>query len=96
MVPAEAMAHGTPAIVPDHGGVRGAVSAEGSRGGLVFRAWDSGDLAQQIRRLLTDDELWRSLARAAPRVADYYSVANLADRMLAHLEIRQPRRANAA
>ena len=51
----------------------------------MFRCWDSGDLADRIEQLFDDEVLYQRLASAAPRVADYYSVARLADRMLAHL-----------
>ena len=97
MVPVEAMAQGTPAIVPDTGGVAGVIragdgdSAGGLRGpeeaGLRFRSWDSGDLASKIELLLDDDELHQRLASAGPRVAEYYSVQRLADRVLAHLDV---------
>lgn len=85
MVAVEAMAHGTPAVVPDYGGIASAIEADGMVGGLRFRTWDSADLARQIELLLTDDKLHRRLAEAGPKVAAYYSVAKLADRMLAHL-----------
>ena len=85
MVAVEAMAHRTPAIVPDHGGIAAAIEADDEVGGLRFRSLDSGHLAEQIERLLTDDDLHRHLAEAGPRIAGYYSVRNLADRVLAHL-----------
>jgi glycosyltransferase involved in cell wall biosynthesis len=85
MVAVEALAHRTPAIVPDHGGIAAAIEANGECGGLRFRAWDSGHLAEQIERLLTDDDLHRRLVEAGPRIAEHYSVRNLADRVLAHL-----------
>ncbi len=87
MVPVEAMAHGTPAVVPDSGGIASAIAANGRTGGVLFRAWDSADLAEQIGRLLVDDDLHRRLADAGPTVAAHYSVENLADRVLAHLEL---------
>jgi glycosyltransferase involved in cell wall biosynthesis len=87
MVPVEAMACGTPAIVPDYGGVATAISANGEVAGLHFRAWDSGHLAQQMARLLEDDELYRRLSQAGPRVADHYSVSQLVDRVLKHVEV---------
>jgi glycosyltransferase involved in cell wall biosynthesis len=90
MVPVEAMAQGTPAIVPDTGGVAGVIRA-GEQGrepaGLTFRSWDSGDLASKIEQLLDDDALHGRLSAAGPRVAEYYSVQRLADRVLAHLGI---------
>jgi glycosyltransferase involved in cell wall biosynthesis len=85
MVPVEALAQGTPAVVPDHGGVASAIRANGEEGGLLFRSWDSGDLALQIGRLLDDDKLWQQLSEAGLRVARYYSVQQLGDRMLVHL-----------
>ncbi len=85
MVPVEALARGTPAIVPDSGGVAQTIEAEGRVAGLRFRAWDSGDLADQIARMVTDEALHQSFVQAAPYVAQYYSVKRLGDRMLAHL-----------
>ncbi|MCI0631576.1 MAG: glycosyltransferase family 4 protein [Phycisphaerales bacterium] len=87
MVAAEAAAHGTPAIVPDYGGVACAIEANGEMAGLRFKVWDSGDLADQIARLLDDEPLRRKLADAGPGVAEYYSVENLADRVLAHIGV---------
>ncbi len=50
------------------------------------------DLAEQIARLLQDDKLHRRLSEAGPRVAAYYSVSNLADRVLDHMQLpREPR-----
>ena len=89
MVAVEALAHRTPAIVPDYGGVASAIEADGAIGGLRFRAWDSADLAQQIERLLTDDTLYRRLSEAGPRVAAHFSVQKLADRILAHLSVAE-------
>ena len=85
MVPVEAMAHGTPVVVPDYGGVAGAIQAEGETGGLHFRAWDSADLADKIATITKDDDVHRRLSEAGPRVAAYYSVENLADRVLTHI-----------
>ena len=87
MVAAEAAAHGTPAIVPDYGGVASAIEANGECAGVRFGAWDSGDLAQQIARLLNDPILHAKLSDAGPRVAEHYSIANLADRVLTHLAL---------
>jgi glycosyltransferase involved in cell wall biosynthesis len=85
MVAVEAAAHGTPSIVPDYGGIAGAIEAPGAVAGLRFRTWDSADLAQQLERILTDDALHRSLSEAGPRVAAHYSVPRLADRVLTHM-----------
>jgi glycosyltransferase involved in cell wall biosynthesis len=95
MVPVEAMSHGTPAIVPNYGGVATAISANGEAGGLHFNAFDSGHLAQQMARLLVDDQLRARLSEAGPRVAEYYSVSNLADRVLEHVEVQPPKQSTA-
>ena len=87
MVAVEAQAHRTPAIVPDYGGIASVIEANGSVGGLRFRTWDSGDLAEQIQRVVTDDELYNRLSKAAPLVAAYFSVENLADRVLRHMNL---------
>jgi glycosyltransferase involved in cell wall biosynthesis len=87
MVAVEALAHRTPVLVPDYGGIASAVEADGAVGGLRFRTWDSADLADQMQRLLTDDKLHRKLSEAGPRIAAYYSVQNMADRVLAHLDL---------
>ena len=60
-------------------------TVDGEVGGLHFRIWDSGDLADKLATLLTDRETWRKLGEAGPRIARYYSVPNLADRILTHL-----------
>lgn len=91
MVPVEAMSQGTPAIVPNYGGVADAISANGETAGLRFNVWDSGHLAHRMAQLLEDDQLHSRLSEAGPRVAKYYSVSNLVDRLLEHLDI-QPQR----
>ncbi|MBS0260492.1 MAG: glycosyltransferase family 4 protein [Planctomycetes bacterium] len=85
MVPIEAMAQGTPVVVPDQGGVAGLVQVAQSVGGLRFRTWDSGDLAQQIERLLRDTRLCQDLSQGALQIADYYSVTRMGDRVLDHM-----------
>ncbi len=85
MVPVEALAHGTPVVVPDYGGIADAIGANGEIGGLHFQTWDSADLAAQMARIVKDDDLHRRLSDTGPRVASYYSVPNLADRVLDHL-----------
>jgi glycosyltransferase involved in cell wall biosynthesis len=87
MVAAEAAAHGAPAIVPDYGGVASAIEANGEIAGLRFKVWDSGDLANQIAKLLDDRELHARLSAAGPRVAEYFSIENLADRVLDHIRL---------
>ena len=85
MVAAEAMAHGTPVVVPAYGGVADVLEANGACGGLRFEAWNSGDLANQLARLIEERGLWQKLASDGPRVAEYFSIPRLADRVLAHL-----------
>ena len=87
MVPVEAMSYGTPVVVPDYGGVASIIEAEGHVGGIQFRVWDSGDLADKIQSLIEDRAQWQQLADAGPKVAEYYSVAKLTDRVLNHLEL---------
>jgi glycosyltransferase involved in cell wall biosynthesis len=82
MVAAEAMSHGTPVLVPDQGGITEAVSCNGIAGGLIFKSWDTADLAAQLKRLLTDDELHARLSASAPAVAANFSVAKMADNVL--------------
>jgi glycosyltransferase involved in cell wall biosynthesis len=84
MVPVEAMAQGTPALVPDSGGVADLIYVAGRQGGLRFRSWDSGDLAHQIERLLTDTALHACLAADAPLVADHFSIERMGERTLDH------------
>jgi glycosyltransferase involved in cell wall biosynthesis len=85
MVPVEAMAQGTPAIVPDTGGVAALIQSAGRQGGLRFRTWDSGDLAYHMERLLTDTALHSRLAADAPHVAESFSVERMGERVLDHL-----------
>ncbi|MEE8153825.1 MAG: hypothetical protein V3T53_02570, partial [Phycisphaerales bacterium] len=46
---------------------------------------DSADLADKIATITKDDDVHRRLSEAGPRVAAYYSVENLADRVLTHI-----------
>jgi len=85
MVPIEAMAQGTPVLVPDRGGVASLVEINGRRAGLRFRTWDSGDLANQLERLLTDATLRAALASDACRIAAHFSVEKMGERVLDHL-----------
>ena len=85
MVPVEAAALGTPAIVPDYGGVRNTIQAGEKVCGVRFRAWDSGSLANAMADVVTDTEKWEQMSRNGPAVADYYSVKRLGDRVLNHL-----------
>jgi hypothetical protein len=87
MVPIEAMAQATPVIVPDQGGVAGLTKVGEARGGLRFQTWDSGDLARQIEQLCSDAKVHADLSEGALRIADYFSVARMGDRILDHLEL---------
>ncbi|RPI90995.1 MAG: glycosyltransferase [Planctomycetaceae bacterium] len=87
MVPVEAMAQGTPVLVPDLGGVSGLVSAGGAEGGLRFGCWDSGSLACQLGRLLCDEACHARLANGAQTVAEHFSVERLGERVLTHLDL---------
>ncbi len=87
LVPVEAMSCGTPVIVPDSGGVSQVIRSDGIVGGLTFRELDSGDLADQIERVLSDEALRRNLRDAAPRVAATHSLETMTDRLLAHMDL---------
>jgi glycosyltransferase involved in cell wall biosynthesis len=89
MVAAEAMSRGTPVLVPDLGGITEAIQWEGRAGGLTFRAWDSADLARQLKRLVTDNALHRELASCARPIASNFTVERITDHVLEHLGITQ-------
>lgn len=93
MVPVEALACGTPVIVPDTGGVSGVIRAGASVAGLNFRSWDTQHLADQLQRMISDSELHQQLTAATLTVADHFSVEKLGDRVLDHLGL--PRWPNA-
>lgn len=52
---------------------------------MTFQSWDSGDLARQIERLLTDVKLHSELSAAAPKIAAQYSIELFTDRTLRHM-----------
>jgi glycosyltransferase involved in cell wall biosynthesis len=85
MVAAEAMSFGTPVLVPNLGGITEVIEIDGRRGGLSFEAWNTTDLAAQLERLLKDDGLHAELAGNARGLAEKFSVANMTDRVLAHM-----------
>jgi glycosyltransferase involved in cell wall biosynthesis len=88
LVVAEAMSHGAPMLVPDYGGI-GEVIRDGENvGGLLFRAWDSGDLATQLERLLLDRPLHRRLAGNTRTIASRFTVDNMTDAVLKLLATR--------
>jgi glycosyltransferase involved in cell wall biosynthesis len=92
LVVAEAMSHGTPVLVPDYGGIGEVIRQNGKAGGLTFRAWDSGDLAVQLERLLVDKVLHRALSANTRAIAARFSLDNMTDDVLAHVGIVVPRR----
>jgi len=85
MVAAESMSHGTPVLVPDIGGITESIEVDGQRGGLTFRSWDSADLANQLERLLTDDQLHGELSANTRSIAANFTVEKMTDRILEHL-----------
>ncbi len=68
----EAWRVGTPVVVSDVGGPAEIVDHEVT--GLHFQDGDASDLAQSIDRLASDRHLRRSLAEAAKKRANHYSV----------------------
>ncbi|HEY1921426.1 MAG TPA: glycosyltransferase family 4 protein [Tepidisphaeraceae bacterium] len=88
LVAAEAMSHGAPVIVPDQGGVGEMIGKGDCAGGLTFRAWDSRDLADQIGRMVSDDELHARLAANTRKLAANYDVEAMTDRVLEHMGIK--------
>jgi glycosyltransferase involved in cell wall biosynthesis len=92
LVVAEAMSHGAPVLVPDYGGIGEVIRQGGKAGGLTFRAWDSGDLACQLERLLVDKALHRGLVANTRAVAAHFSLDNMTDDVLAHMGIGEQRR----
>ena len=87
MVAAESMSHGTPVLVPDIGGITESIEVDGQRGGLTFRSWDTADLANQLERLLTDDQLHRQLSANTRAIAANFTVERMTERILEHLGI---------
>jgi glycosyltransferase involved in cell wall biosynthesis len=85
MVAAETMSHGTPVIVPDLGGITESIQSDGKFGGLTFKVWNTQDLAEQLRRLLTDAALYAVLAGNTRGIARNFSVEVMTDRVLGHL-----------
>ena len=87
MVPVEAAAFGTPAIVPNYGGIQETVQVDDLQCGLHFEAFDSGDLADKIESLLTDHDLYKRLSADGPKIAEHYSIQNITDRLLQHMTL---------
>lgn len=87
LVVAEAMSHGAPVLVPDYGGIGEVIRQGDKSGGLTFKAWDSGDLARQLERLLVDKALHRGLVANTRAVAARFSLDNMTDDVLQHMGI---------
>lgn len=85
MVPVEAMAQGTPVIVPDLGGISKLIEAGGHVGGVTFSCWDTGSLATQLENLLLNETVHAELARGSRKVAEHFSIENMGARVLSHL-----------
>lgn len=84
---AEAMSQGTPVLVPDQSGLAELVCDGNKAGGMVFRNWDSGDLACQLGHLLANRVLHRELARNARLLAARFSADGMVERVLQHLGV---------
>ncbi len=82
MVPVEAMAQGTPVVVPDRGGVSELPFFNEEQAGLNFRMWDTVDLSTQLARLLNDESFYKSCSEQARSIANNYSVSEVSDRIL--------------
>jgi glycosyltransferase involved in cell wall biosynthesis len=87
MVAAETMSHGTPVIVPDLGGITESIRDGQREGGLRFKVWDTHDLADQMERMLKDNELHSTLAGNARAVAEKFSVEKMTDQVLEHMGV---------
>jgi glycosyltransferase involved in cell wall biosynthesis len=89
LVAAEAMSHGTPVVVPDYGGITEVIRQDDKAGGLTFKTWNSGDLARQIERMLTDAPLHKRLAENTRSIAEKFSAGQMTDRVLEHIGVYQ-------
>ncbi len=87
IVAIEAMALGTPVVIPDVGGIRETVEHDDQSAGLIFACHDSGDLCDQIRRLLREPGLRSELAANAQALVPLYSSSVLAERTLLALAV---------
>jgi glycosyltransferase involved in cell wall biosynthesis len=85
MVAAETMSHGTPVIIPDHGGIAESIEREGRIGGLKFKSWNTQDLAEKIEQMVKDELLHGKLVEDARYVAAKFSVQTMTDQLLGHI-----------
>jgi glycosyltransferase involved in cell wall biosynthesis len=88
MVAAETMSYGTPVIVPDLGGITEAIRSDGMVGGLTFKVWNTQDLADQLQRILTDDQLHAELCANTRAIAKSFSTDVMTDSVLEHLGLK--------
>lgn len=87
LVAAEAMSHGTPVLVPDYGGITEVIRCGEKAGGLTFKTWDSGNLAEQLERLLTDEPLYQELSGNTRTIASRFSAGQMTDSVLEHISL---------
>ncbi len=87
LVAAEAMSYGTPVLVPDYGGITEVIRCEEKSGGLTFKTWDSGNLAEQLERLLTDEILYNELSNNTRAIASRFSAEQMTDAVLEHISV---------
>jgi len=80
----EANAFGTPNVAADVSGLRDAVQPDET--GLLFPDGDVAQLAAQVRRLLSDDELAERMSRAATEWSRRFDWDRAADAMERSLE----------
>jgi glycosyltransferase involved in cell wall biosynthesis len=81
----EAMASRCPVVASRTGGTPEIIQHE--RNGLLFEKGDPGDLAKQLRRLLSDEELGQRLAdQACQDVAERYGPTTIAEQMEQYYE----------
>ena len=72
----EAAASALPMVVTDVGSCR---EVAGKGAGVVVRPSDPNALASALRKLATDEELWRRCARRGPAIAKEYSWESTAE-----------------
>jgi glycosyltransferase involved in cell wall biosynthesis len=85
LVAAEAMSQGTPVLVPDYGGITEVIRCGEKEGGLTFKTWDSGNLAEQLERLITDEILYKELSGNTRAIASRFSAEQMTDAVLEHI-----------
>jgi glycosyltransferase involved in cell wall biosynthesis len=76
----EAMSCGTPVVASDLASLREMIRSEDE--GLLFRAGDPDDLADQIVRVITDEAEWERLSLGARRRSRDFAAPVIVDQML--------------